>query len=85
MTRKLVTVRAIKELVPIAGADRIELCIVDGWQVVVKKGVHAVGELILYYEIDSFLPAEDQRYAFLDAPEASGKGFIVWGDKYVPG
>jgi RNA ligase (TIGR02306 family) len=82
MTRKLVTVRPIKELVPIAGADRIELAIVDGWQVVVKRGIHQAGELVLYYEIDSFLPAEDKRYAFLDAPEASGKGFITWGDKY---
>ncbi len=79
--RKLVSVQSVKALEPIKGADRIEACVVNGWQVVVRKGAHTVGELILFYELDSFCPAEDHRYAFLNAEGASGKGFIQWGDK----
>jgi RNA ligase (TIGR02306 family) len=56
MTRKLVTVRQIAELLPIEGADKIELARVDGWQVVVKKGEFKVGDAALYFEVDSFLP-----------------------------
>lgn len=57
MSRKLATIQRIKQLVPIAGADRIELAIINGWQVVVKKGDHKEGELIVYLEIDSFVPS----------------------------
>ena len=60
MTRKLVTLRKIKELLPIEGADFIELAKVDGWQVVVKKGEFKVGDVGYYFEIDSFLPLEPE-------------------------
>lgn len=54
--RKLASVRRIKQLSPIAGADRIETATVDGWQVVVKKGEFSVGDLCIYFEIDSWIP-----------------------------
>ena len=66
MTRQLATIRTVSELIPIEGADRIELAKVDGWQCVVKKGDFAVGDLGLYFEIDSVLPADDARFAFLE-------------------
>lgn len=47
----------------------------DGWQCVVKKGEFTVGDLGVYFEIDSFLPAEDERYAFLEPK------FITWEGK----
>jgi len=56
MTRKLASVRVISELRPIDGADRIELAIIDGWQVVVKKGEFEVGHKCIYFEIDSWIP-----------------------------
>lgn len=62
--RKLATIRKIKELKPIKDADRIELAIIDGWQVVVKKGEFEVGQQCIYFEIDSFLPIMEQ-YEFL--------------------
>lgn len=54
--RKLVTIRRIKELLPIPGADLIELAQVDGWQCVVKKQEFKKGDYCVYFEIDSFLP-----------------------------
>jgi len=65
MERKLASVRRIKELRPIKGADLIELVIVDGWQCVTKKGEFAVGDLGVYFEIDSFLPLEPE-FEFLE-------------------
>jgi RNA ligase (TIGR02306 family) len=59
--RKLATVRRISDIQPIEGADAIELAIVDGWKVVVAKNVgHQVGNLVVYCEIDSFLPLEPE-------------------------
>jgi len=54
--RKLATIRRIKQILPIAGADKIETALVDGWQVVVKKGEFTEGQLAVYFEIDSWVP-----------------------------
>jgi RNA ligase (TIGR02306 family) len=56
MTRKLATIEVVKALLPIPGADRIELALIKGWQVVVKKGEFAVGDQAVYFEIDSWIP-----------------------------
>ena len=45
---KLTEVTKILELTPIEGADRIEKCLVKGWSVVVRKGIHKVGDLICF-------------------------------------
>ena len=63
--RKLVTIRRIAAVDPIAGADAIEVATVDGWKLVVKKNEFAAGDPCVYFEIDSFLPETDPRYAFL--------------------
>ncbi len=61
MERKLATIRKIKEILPIEGADAIELAVVDGWKVVVAKNVgHKVGDRVVYCEIDSFLPIREE-------------------------
>ena len=54
--RKLATIRKIAAIAPIEGADAIEVAVVDGWKVVVKKGEFAVDSLALYLEIDSWVP-----------------------------
>jgi RNA ligase (TIGR02306 family) len=58
--RKLASIRKVKEIFPIEGADRIEVAVVDGWKVVVNKGLHKVGDDIIYFEIDSFLPIREE-------------------------
>ena len=60
--RKLATIRVIKEIRPIEGADNIECAIVDGWQCVVKKGEFKVGDLCVYCEIDSVMPQRPEFY-----------------------
>jgi RNA ligase (TIGR02306 family) len=61
MERKLATVRKIADIQKIEGADMIELAIVDGWKVVVAKNVgHKVGDMVIYCEIDSFLPIKEE-------------------------
>lgn len=54
--RKLASVQRILALDPIPGADAIEVATVLGWKVVVKKGLHEVGDLVVYLEIDSVPP-----------------------------
>ena len=54
--RKLASIRRISEIRPIDGADLIECAIVDGWNVVCKKGEYKVNDLVIYCEIDSWIP-----------------------------
>lgn len=56
--RKLATIRKIAAIEPIEGADAIEVAVVDGWKVVVKKGEFQVDALAVYLEIDSWVPTE---------------------------
>ena len=56
--RKLATIRVISQLKPIKGADLIEVAVIDGWEVVIKKGEFNVGDLCVYFEIDSWIPTE---------------------------
>lgn len=63
--RTLATLERITALAPIENADAIESATVRGWNVVVKKGEFAVGDLVIYFEIDSLLPLDDERFAFL--------------------
>ena len=64
MTRKLASIQRIHRIDPIAKADAIECVTIHGWELVAKKGEFAVGDLCVFFEIDSFLP-EDPRYEFL--------------------
>lgn len=63
--RKLATIDTILDLQPIEGADRIEVAKIRGWNVVVKKGEFSIGDKCVYFEVDSVLPADDERYNFL--------------------
>lgn len=53
----------IDSVEPIEGADRIEAAHVGGWTVVVGKDSFKPGDVAVYYEIDTFLPDGDERYA----------------------
>jgi RNA ligase (TIGR02306 family) len=58
--RKLATIQKIREILPIEGADSIEIAVVNSWKVVTKKGEYNPGDLCIYCEIDSFLPIREE-------------------------
>lgn len=81
MERKLASIQRISEIRPIIGADNIEVANVLGWQAIVPKGKHKVDELVVWYEIDSFLPIKPE-YEFLRKgcyknTENLGEGFRI--------
>jgi len=63
--RKLVTVERVIAVRSIQGADAIEAVTVRGWTVVTRRGEFLPGDLCVYFELDSFLPTSDARFAFL--------------------
>lgn len=62
--RKLASIKTIRSIIPIPEKDRIELAMVDGWQVIVKKGEFTVGSQCVYCEIDSIMP-QTKEFEFL--------------------
>lgn len=60
MERRLASIRRVKEISPIEGADNIEKITIDGWHCIAKKHDFNVGDLCVYFEIDSFLPIKPE-------------------------
>lgn len=58
--RKLATIRKVADVEPIPGADSIECLTVDGWKLVSGKDNFKVGDLCIYFEVDSFLPVREE-------------------------
>jgi hypothetical protein len=63
--RRMMTLRVIDTIEPIEGADAIEVAVIGGWKVVVKKGEFKMGDAVIYAEIDSFLPDGNPAWQFL--------------------
>ena len=64
--RKLASIQKIETIRPIEGADKIQVATMEGlgWECVVKKDEFKVGDLIVYFEVDSILP-EITEFEFL--------------------
>lgn len=73
--RKLATIQRISAIRPIPGADKIEVADVLGWSVVVGKDEFKVGDLAVYFEIDSWLDATNPAFASFE------ERFVAWGTK----
>lgn len=56
--RKLATIRKIEEIKPIPEADKICAYRVDGWWVVDTINKYQVNDLVIYCEVDSWIPHE---------------------------
>jgi RNA ligase (TIGR02306 family) len=56
MTRKMASIQRILAIEPIEGADAIEVAVINAWKVVVKKGDFSPDMLVVFCEIDSFIP-----------------------------
>jgi len=77
--RELVYVVKIDGIIPIDGADRVEIAQVGGWRIMVKKGQFRKGDLAIYFEIDSKVP-EKEPFLFL-----KDKHFKIKTQKYFKG
>lgn len=64
--RELAYVVTIDEIRPIEGYDRVEHARVGGWWVIVRKDQFKVGDLAIYIEVDSKVPAEEP-FMFLES------------------
>ena len=57
--RALAYITKVLDIEPINGADNIELITILGWKVIAKKNEFKVGDLCVYFEIDSKLPVAE--------------------------
>jgi hypothetical protein len=66
MDRKLASIQKIATISPIEGADKIQVCTMEGlgWECVIKKDEFKVGDKVVYVEVDSIVP-ERQEFEFL--------------------
>ena len=67
MARKLASIVEIESCDPIPDTERLSVATMKGkgWKVVTGRDEFHRGDLAVYFEIDSYLPSEDERYAFL--------------------
>lgn len=56
--RKLASIQRIHTLVNHANADRLEVASILGWQCVVEKGKFNENDLVVWFEIDSWVPTK---------------------------
>lgn len=77
--RELAYVVKVDEIRSIEGADRVEVAIVNGWHIMVRKDQFKPGDLAVYFEIDSKVPAEEP-FMFLEP-----KHFKIKTQKYFKG
>jgi RNA ligase (TIGR02306 family) len=80
MNRKLATIQKILDIKSIPGADNIEVVTILGWHVVVLKNQFKIGDLCVFFEVDSFLPLEDM-FMFLDKGGARRKMLVDGQEK----
>ncbi len=64
-TRELAYITHIDEIRPIPNYDRVEYARVGGWWVIVRKDQFKVGDLAIYIEVDSKVPADNPAFEFL--------------------
>ena len=81
ITRKLATIERVKDIVPHDNADTLEIALIKGWRVIVQKDIFHKNDLVLYFEIDSFLPVMPQfeflRKSSFRSSADIGEGFKI--------
>ena len=63
--RELAYVVTVDAVEPIEGYDKIAFATVGGWHCVVDVNMQA-GDKAVYFEIDSLVPGDDERFAFCE-------------------
>jgi RNA ligase (TIGR02306 family) len=63
--RKLASIVKVKNIYPIENADRIVLVEINGWKCIVKKDEFNIGDLAIYFSIDSIPDLNDPNTSFI--------------------
>lgn len=63
--RELAYVVKIDNIEPILGSDNCEAAVVGGWRIMVRKETFSIGDLAVYFEIDSKVDVTKPEFAFL--------------------
>ena len=81
INRKLATVERVKDIVPHGNADSLEIALIRGWEVIVQKDLYKKDQLVLFFEVDSFLPVIPQfeflRKSSFRSSADIGEGFRI--------
>lgn len=72
--RKMATIRKISAIESIPEADKICTYVIDGWKVVDSIGKYKIGDLVVFCEIDSFIP--NSIAPFLTASDRFPKEYL---------
>lgn len=79
--RKLARIVELDDVVEHPNAERLELAVVGGWQLCVKKGEFVKGQRAIYCEIDSLLPlSRADLFGFLEERRSDNRR--VNGENY---
>ena len=63
--RELAYVARVTEILPIEGADRVEIAKINGWTCLVAKGAFKVNDLGIFFEADAKVP-EKEPFLFME-------------------
>lgn len=63
--RNIVKVVKLDDVIVHSNADKLEIAIIGGWRVIVKKGEFSKGDYAVFFEVDSFLPKGNPNWEFL--------------------
>lgn len=77
--RELCYIVKVDNILPIEGAEKVEQAIVGGWHIMVRKNQFQIGDLAVYFEIDSKVP-EIEPFLFL-----KDKHYKIKTQKYFKG
>lgn len=55
----------IDDITPITGSDNCECAVIGGWKVMTRKEQFQKGEKVIYFEVDSLVPADNEAFAFM--------------------
>jgi len=74
MERALAHIETVANIVPLSGYDKVEYANILGWWVIISKAdMIKVGDKVVYVEIDSRVPVEEDRWSFMRKREGKVK------------
>ncbi|POS79857.1 hypothetical protein DHEL01_v201759 [Diaporthe helianthi] len=76
--RELVSVRRVSRVERLTSNEAREVVKIGGWPIVVPKGEFTLNQLVVYVEIDSFLPFDDKSFEKYRSSHVSA---VLYGQK----